>query len=108
MSVNSTWEPGEDLLWAAEGTGALPVEGPGGLDERVMETGVDEGTPGRKRREGRGQGMGMAFVALQGGQCMFTKRAHSFIVRMAGRCIAITLGKAGQMATGLPDCSHST
>lgn len=71
----------------------LAGEGPGG----PMETGVDEGTPGRERRDGREQGKGMTLVALQGGRCMFTRRAHSFIVRMAGRCAAIT-GQRGQMA----------
>lgn len=30
VSLNSTWEPGDELSWAAEGTGRLAVEGPGG------------------------------------------------------------------------------
>lgn len=33
-------------------TGRLAV----GVDERVMKLGVDEGTPGRERRDGRGAG----------------------------------------------------
>lgn len=106
MSLNSTWEPREDLPWADEGTGGLAVEVDlwgGGLDARAMETRVDEGTTGRERRDGRERGKGMAFVALQGGRCMFTRRAHSFIVRMAGRCTAITRGPTGQMAPGLAD-----
>ncbi len=49
----------------------LPVEGPGGLDERLMETGVDEGTIGRERRVWREQQKGMAlqgvYVCLQKG-----------------------------------------
>lgn len=70
MSLNSTWEPGEDPPWAAEGTGRLALEGPGGLDERVMETWVYEGTPRRERRDGREWGKGMALMALQGGRCV--------------------------------------
>lgn len=74
------------------------MEGPEELDERPMGNGVDEGTPGRERRDGRERGKGTALVALEGGRCMFTRRAHSFIVRMAGRCTAITPGQKGQMA----------
>lgn len=68
----------------------LAIEGPGGLDETLMETGVDEGTPGRERRDGGERGKGMVLVALQGGRCVFTRQAHSFIVRMASQCRAIT------------------
>lgn len=39
---------------------------------------------------------------------MFTRRAHSLIVRMAVRCTALTPGQTGQMARGLTYCSHST
>ena len=64
------------------------------------ETGVVEGTPWEERRDGREQGKGMIFVALAGGRCMFTKRAHSSVVRMAGPCAAKAPGQTGQMVPG--------
>lgn len=54
----------------------------GGLDER--ETNVDEGITGRERRHERDRKKGRELVAHAGGRCMFTRRAHSFIVRTAG------------------------
>lgn len=46
----------------------------------MIEIRADEGIPGRERRHGREQ----SWWLVAGGRCIFIRRAHSIIVRMAG------------------------
>jgi len=62
----------------------LALPGVGGVDERLMHTGVEEGAPGGERRNEWEQGKGLKLMKLAGGRCMFMRRTHSFTVRMAG------------------------